>query len=720
MKTFAEILGISPTKIQIAYGGGDSGGSKSSGGGSSSKSKSKPKKKDSGGKGGNDKPKEVEVKSGDTLSEIAEANNTSVAEIMKANDISDPNKIQAGATLNLGGVQTGVGTYDGGVGLGGPTSGSKSGSGSGSNKSADDYFAKLQAAGEEDMSGLDAVAASNPNAVASTAGNNAAAVNTYYTSGAGSDGYTSNVDYSQTNSGNDFATAAAADNYDVSGGTAYSAYQATGDEGGVNIIDNSNPEMGGGVVVNTFSDNDPATVTNPPIVADPVGEAISMSFGNTPVGGGMPGAEVDLTAKYTDTSDMNALDQLAEEQFGSYAGNRVASYNAGNASAIAIGEPGGSMLNETQKYAAGDQTSEVDYSQTASGNDFATAAAADDQTNPAESGLSVGADLTGSDNFTGYDNGIYYKNGVPLAGHRDGIYYHKGVAYDNAADYQAARAAEESGTSTTSGTATTTGTEGGDGEAQTGGTNTVGTNTTGVTTTGGGGDDTGGGSSGIDTSNAGNENNDEVVEVITGGLDEDDADGTTTTPYQGNDGLIYNADGSLYSGEYTYNGVTYVLQDGQVIGTTDINITGGGSQDVGGGTVGGGDNTGSQDPNAALQAEIDSLRQQLALLTGGSTQETAGMTREEIMMAINDAMRQYNTASYDPLAFMNAFGFAMNPTYFGEAIPSFMSKDGVYTRRAVRDKDTGEIRYVNVPIAAQGGNVSQYRKNRREGFGSLI
>ena len=49
-----------------------------------------------------------------------------------------------------------------------------------------------------------------------------------------------------------------------------------------------------------------------------------------------------------------------------------------------------------------------------------------------------------------------------------------------------------------------------------------------------------------------------------------------------------------------------------------------------------------------------------------------------------------------------------------------MSKDGVYTRRAVRDKDTGEIRYVNVPIAAQGGNVSQYRKNRREGFGSLI
>ena len=44
-----------------------------------------------------------EIKSGDTLSEIAQKNNTSVAEIMASNpQISNANQIQAGASLNLG------------------------------------------------------------------------------------------------------------------------------------------------------------------------------------------------------------------------------------------------------------------------------------------------------------------------------------------------------------------------------------------------------------------------------------------------------------------------------------------------------------------------------------------------------------------------------------------------------------------------------------------
>jgi len=94
------------------------------------------------------------------------------------------------------------------------------------------------------------------------------------------------------------------------------------------------------------------------------------------------------------------------------------------------------------------------------------------------------------------------------------------------------------------------------------------------------------------------------------------------------------------------------------------------------------------------------------------------MSREEIIAAINTAMQQYNNSNYDPLAFQNAFGFAMNPTYFGNTI-STMSQDGVYQRRAVKDRDTGEIRYVNVPINAQGG-IGTYRKQRRGGFGSLI
>lgn len=59
-----------------------------------------------------------EIQSGDTLSEIAEKNNTSVAEIMAANpQIKDANKIQAGANLNISSVKdSGSSTYAGNVG----------------------------------------------------------------------------------------------------------------------------------------------------------------------------------------------------------------------------------------------------------------------------------------------------------------------------------------------------------------------------------------------------------------------------------------------------------------------------------------------------------------------------------------------------------------------------------------------------------------------------
>jgi LysM repeat protein len=49
-------------------------------------------------------PKEYDIKSGDTLTKIAKANNTTVDAIMKANpQITDPNKISAGTKLNLPG-----------------------------------------------------------------------------------------------------------------------------------------------------------------------------------------------------------------------------------------------------------------------------------------------------------------------------------------------------------------------------------------------------------------------------------------------------------------------------------------------------------------------------------------------------------------------------------------------------------------------------------------
>ena len=74
--------------------------------------------------------------------------------------------------------------------------------------------------------------------------------------------------------------------------------------------------------------------------------------------------------------------------------------------------------------------------------------------------------------------------------------------------------------------------------------------------------------------------------------------------------------------------------------------------------------------------------------------------------------------SIDPLAYMNAFGFSAMPSYFGNTIPTYMSQDGVYERRAVRDRDTGEIRYVNVPIGnASLAGTGGFQRRRRAGFG---
>ena len=57
------------------------------------------------------------IQSGDTLSEIAEKNNTSDAEIMASNpQISNANNIQAGASLNIASKGSGASTYSGNFG----------------------------------------------------------------------------------------------------------------------------------------------------------------------------------------------------------------------------------------------------------------------------------------------------------------------------------------------------------------------------------------------------------------------------------------------------------------------------------------------------------------------------------------------------------------------------------------------------------------------------
>ena len=122
-----------------------------------------------------------------------------------------------------------------------------------------------------------------------------------------------------------------------------------------------------------------------------------------------------------------------------------------------------------------------------------------------------------------------------------------------------------------------------------------------------------------------------------------------------------------------------------------------------------------------LVEEMAALRAQLASATGTNQSQTDGMTMDQVKAAIQEAMGQNNTGAYDPMAFMNAFGFSANPSYFGDLISTFQNPSGAYVRKMVKDRETGEMRYINVPVsaAAAAGNGS-FRQERRNGFGSLI
>jgi len=152
-------------------------------------------------------------------------------------------------------------------------------------------------------------------------------------------------------------------------------------------------------------------------------------------------------------------------------------------------------------------------------------------------------------------------------------------------------------------------------------------------------------------------------------------------------------------------------------------------------------NTGSTstDLNADLLAQIADLQSQLDALQnasggGGTTvvYEGSGGTETALpddYLTEADLARYFDNLdlgsnAYDPAAFLNAYGFALDPAAFGGIIPTFSNTNGVYMRRAVKDKDTGEIRYVNVPIGAGAtmGNdgLSMFRNERRAGFGSFL
>ena len=218
------------------------------------------------------------------------------------------------------------------------------------------------------------------------------------------------------------------------------------------------------------------------------------------------------------------------------------------------------------------------------------------------------------------------------------------------------------------------------------------------------------------------------------------SDGTTTTATLQSVTITMN-DGSTLNGYLDGSG-NVVDANGNVLGTINdqgqfvragTSVTEGGDGTVDGGSSGSVDTGYSisggiiYDSNGNIigyedgyKDDTETLAENLESATGTST---AGMSRAEIIAMIEEYMMSYNNANYDPAAFMNAFGFALDPNFAGGVIPSFFegSKAGVYMRRLVKDRDTGELRYIDVPIGgAFGSGVNSARMERRRGFGQAL
>tara|TARA_B100000123_G_scaffold271782_1_gene252476 strand:- start:318 stop:2591 length:2274 start_codon:yes stop_codon:yes gene_type:complete len=142
----------------------------------------------------------------------------------------------------------------------------------------------------------------------------------------------------------------------------------------------------------------------------------------------------------------------------------------------------------------------------------------------------------------------------------------------------------------------------------------------------------------------------------------------------------------------------------------------------GGGADTSGSNISQEGLTGSLQEQINALKATIASLQGqdGNINQ---MSYEDLLAKIQEMFSSYNADGYDPASYLNAFGFAMVPNADGTLI-STASDTGMYYRKAVRDRDTGEIRYINVPINAAGvgvgGSISPFRAERRTGFGAAI
>ncbi|MHC4783495.1 MAG: LysM peptidoglycan-binding domain-containing protein [Planctomycetota bacterium] len=166
------------------------------------------------------------IQSGDTVSQIALDNNTTIEDIKALNPGIDINNIQVGQEINLtpDSRDEGESIYTG-------ATQAELDAGNvmkvASTEEIMSEYEKLQAAGEEDTSVLDEIAAADTTGidVYEPTPETVTAVEDYYTTGAGATGATQDVDYTQTSSGEDFVAAAESDTSDIVGGTDFTTYE---------------------------------------------------------------------------------------------------------------------------------------------------------------------------------------------------------------------------------------------------------------------------------------------------------------------------------------------------------------------------------------------------------------------------------------------------------------------------------------------------------------
>tara|TARA_R100000951_G_scaffold83120_1_gene70830 strand:+ start:9717 stop:11249 length:1533 start_codon:yes stop_codon:yes gene_type:complete len=191
--------------------------------------------------------------------------------------------------------------------------------------------------------------------------------------------------------------------------------------------------------------------------------------------------------------------------------------------------------------------------------------------------------------------------------------------------------------------------------------------------------------------------------------------------------VVYSSTGANYQGGLDVNGERQEFLDGQAVTAAQKAAYRGGDDDGGAsrqtfgnyiaGSDAGGQSSGqnttddfairyeSMEPSeaaAAINSEIASLEAQIdAISNSGSGEDTSVMEAE--IASLRDQLLSYGVAEND------TSGVTMIDPSTG----------GGFVRREVIDRETGEIRYVEVPLSVDSGQ-DEFRDERRKGFGSSL